>query len=236
MSADKLRPTDIVVTTCDRLDYLKRTLSAILERTETAYHLHVIDDGSREENAAYLLRLLEEGQICSLLLRKERQGTYSALNVATWMTYSDPVVLVDDDVLCPLVEPDWLARGLAAMGERPGLGLLALNNPSWTMRIEPLESDGIVQYTTRIGGTFVFVRRVILERRPLNHAAGLARGAWKERCRKAVLDEWRIGWLAETYCQHIGAFSVRKGRPVLHSLVEPSDPLTLEPPEEWAFL
>ena len=227
--------TDIVVMTCERLALLKRTLAHIWERTRTPYRLHVIDDASTEGNAEYVSALLAEGRIASALLRPERAGIAANLRTIAGMTTSDPVIFSDDDVLCPRLEPDWLARGLQAMAAHPEVGLLALNNPECNIggKRGPRErGHGGITYCRNVGGTFAFARRAVLD--------GCAPGERavspvKIMCVRAAAAGWRVAYLADVYCQHIGMVSTRNGRDLSAelALVMPLDPLTLEPVDEY---
>jgi len=106
---------DIIVTTCGRLDYLKRTISRIIEATSSPYRLHIVDDGSDKEQKDYIYSLLDDGSVYGIMMRSEREGAMSAINIGSWMGFSDPLVFTDDDVLCPILSPDWLHRGAEAM-------------------------------------------------------------------------------------------------------------------------
>lgn len=229
--------TDIVVTTRNRLDYLKQTLEHIWERTRLPYKLHVIDDASDEGNVEWLLEKWHEDKIESLLLRGERHGLLPNLSAATWMTFSDPLVVTDDDVLCPDVEPDWLGRGVRAMRARKRLGLLALNHPGAKRKALPElqhPRDDEVVYCQVVGGTLVFVRRELAEKGVLSrrrHDFGVTPSMI--RCRVARQLGYEIGYLRETYCQHIGTVSILTGQNYSRIAIEPVDRKTLEPPERW---
>ena len=224
--------TDIIITTRNRLEGLQRTLSYIYERTRSPYRLHVLDDASTEGNVDYLVEEFKAGRVHHLLLRGERVGAMAQLNVGTWMAFSDPVVFSDDDVLCPDVEPDWLARGLDAMDRHKGLGLLALNHPNARRRITHVTDD--VTYCRYVGGTFMFVRRKFLEHFWLPHYRdNFGVTPTTPRCQRARGRGWLVGYLTETYCHHIETWSTLTERE--HSRareVEDIDPMTLEPRNE----
>jgi hypothetical protein len=236
--------TDIVITTRNRLPYLKMTLAGIFERTHTPYALHVIDDASSEGNAEYLLSLWREGKIRSLLLRRDRCGLRAGHNVGPWISFSDPFVSTDDDVLCPDLDPDWLVRGLAEMEKRPDLGVLALDNPARRMLRQaggrepyPTEPDDEVTYCPVVGGTFTFVRRAALEGWSPEHARllpvvtpDLVRPV-TERCFRARENGFRVGYLTDVYCYHFGAVSARDDKEK-ERILKPIDMKTLKPPEE----
>jgi len=202
--------------------------------------LHVIDDASKEDNVPFLLDLWWDCEIETLILCNERRGVMANLNVGTWLSFSDSVVFMDDDVLCPDVEPDWLERGTAAILARPNLAILALNHPGASRK--PYAKDDLVTYCKGVGGTFMFVRRRLLMEQPLPHERGnFSPKPTATRCnnararREAGEKGYDIGYLAHTYCYHFGHESARHpGQTYKGKFVEPLDWGTLEPPAEWA--
>ena len=233
-----MEPTDIIVTTKDRLEHLQRTLTHIYERTRSPYRLHVIDDASEDRTAYFLVEEFAAGRIQNLLLRGQWCGAVANNNVGWWMSFSDPVVFVDDDVLCPDVEPDWLERGVTEMKSRTRLGALALNNPAGNPRRmrRPKGISGNVTFCGYIGGTFMFVRRAALKGWSLPHKMGLRGWPTTTRCGYIRKQGWNIAYLTETFCQHIGSDSTLRenGRHPI-PLMEPVDDKTLRPPEKWAW-
>jgi len=135
---------DIVVTTCDRLSYLRKTLRNIRGHTSTPYRLTIVDDASTDGTVEYLRGeavtgpidniILRSGWVDNVILRPTRVGPGVYLQDMLYLTTSDPIVVTDDDVLCPKLEPDWLAQGLQALKDHPELGVLALNNPQCNVR------------------------------------------------------------------------------------------------------
>jgi hypothetical protein len=222
--------TDIVVTTCERLPLLKQTLEYIWERTTTPYRLHVIDDAS--PNAKYVSAL--EAHVAKAWLHQQRVGIPSHLRALERITQSDPIVFTDDDALCPKLDPDWLARGLAAMRQFPKVGLLALNNPQCAVDSKRgKETPGdLVTLCRNVSGQFVFVRRAVLT---TCHPPDGVRSPVKVLCRMATARNWQVGYLTHVYCQHIGSRSVRTGKDFsrLLELVPPVDGDTLEPAAQW---
>jgi len=226
--------TDIVVTTCERLPLLQRTLEHLWARTETPYRLHVIDDASVGGNQAYLAALLAAGKVARVHQHTRRVGIPFHLRSLTKITASDPIVFTDDDILCPRLEPDWLARGLAAMEQYPELGLLALNSPECNVtggrgQKEPGEP---VTFCRNVGGSLVFARRAVLDAcQPPDGTTS----AVKWLCLDAARRGWRIGYLTSVYCQHVGTISVRNQKDLSRIIdpVLPVDSETLEPPDAY---
>jgi glycosyltransferase involved in cell wall biosynthesis len=226
--------TDIVVCTYNRLPLLKRTLAHIGERTVTPYRLLVIDDGSTEGNVEYVKGLQARGQVARALLRKTHAGISANLRAIAGITTSDPVVFTDDDVLCPQLNPDWLAQGLEAMQRYPRLGLCALNNPHCNVgrKRGQTEPGDPVTFCCNVPGTFVFVRRLLLA---LAQPGDDARSSVKQMCFAAARLGWRVGYLTHVYCQHTGVLSARNNRDLRREieLVTPLNGDTLEPPDEY---
>jgi len=226
---------DLVVTTYNRLDLLKRTLAYIWQRTTTSYRLQVIDDCSEEGNQAYLYELLEAGQIAEARIHTRNVGIASHLRSLDRITTSDPIVFTDDDILCPKLDPDWLARALAEMERMPDLGMLALNTPGCNVRHSrgDAQLDGNVTLCRNVPGSFCFVRREIL---PLAPPDGVMSPV-KRWCKDATDAGWKVGYLTHVYAQHIGPVSMRTGRDWSGDLdqVLPVDPDTLAPPEIYRW-
>lgn len=220
--------TDIVVTTHNRLADLQRTLTHIIARTLSPYRLHVIDDASEEDNVDLLLEDWYGRYITSLLLKNDRNGVAAALNAGTWMTFSDPVVFTDDDVLCPAVNPDWLAQGLLEMQRRPKLALLALHHPGAKHKVTRRDKE--VTYCKSIGGTFMFARRQFLVEHPLPHRReGYDVWPTEWRCKAALENGWDVGFLTNVFCYHFGKESVLKGGEYQGRFIEPVNWETLRP-------
>jgi len=223
---------DIVVTTFNRLETLKKTLQYIWERTTTQYRLIVIDDFSTDGTQEYLKDLLAVGKVEDIHLRPKTRGIQRYLEDHLKMTTSDPIVFTDNDILCPKLQPDWLSRGLAAMKNHPEVGIMALNNPyeNWANRRLWREPAGEVTYIHKVGGTFVFARREVLHDcvGPVKSKSPML------TLSKKVLAHpvgWKVAYLSEVYCQHNQGMSTRTGRDSTKRLAKvPSlNPDTLEP-------
>lgn len=225
---------DLVVTTCNRLPLLKRTLAYIWERTISPYRLHLLDDASEAPTVDYLSELKQAERIDSVYFGKQPVGIPGQLRRILRVTESDPVVFTDDDILCPKLNPDWLATGLAAMAGHPEVGLLALNGPQCNIdgKRGEVEPAGEITYCRNIPGWFAFARREVLSTcQPDDDAYSPV----KQMCRRATAAGWRIAYLTDVYCQHIGEVSVRNNKDLRAELdmVLPVDPETLLPPEDY---
>jgi len=226
---------DIVVATCERLPLLMRTIESIRERTRTPYRLHVIDDASTEGNGRYLKTLQDEGVVDRLVLRSRREGISANLRALHGMTTGKLMVYCDDDQLAPNVEPDWLARLMMEISQRPRMAMLSLNNPHGNVggdKRHRLGVDGAVTLCERSGGSYMCIRRSLL---PQIAPGDKEKSPVSAMCMRARELGWENGYLTETYCWHIGAISVRNGWDLTRAIEQltPVDMDTLEPREEF---
>lgn len=227
---------DIVITTCNRLALLKETLAYVWARTTSPYRLHVLDDASDLPTVQYLRQLAHTGKIADVYFGKRPVGIPGQLRRIPRVTQSDPVIFSDDDILVPRLDPDWLARGMAEMARYADLGMLALNTPGCNVRHSrgDVTVEGNVSFCRNVPGSFVFVRRAVLENYlPPDGTLSPV----KRMCKDATAAGWRIGYLTHVYCQHIGTISVRNQRNLSNDLVQvlPVDPETLAPPEAFRW-
>lgn len=233
---ETLYRTDIVLMTHNRLLLLEKTLEYLWERTKSPYRLHVIDDGSIGGNTAYLQSIFNEGGLDSLTLHKVPWGIPANLTALSSLAISDSVYLTGDDTLVPEVEPDWLSRGLASLERHPDIGILGLNNPSCNLRKSRKRKEVRDEITlcTFIGGG-CFIRREILKTLPEEVVLG-AQSPVKTICSYVrKYTDFKVAYLTETYCQHTGKVSVRRGEDISGYLLEPVDRKTLKPPEEYDY-
>ena len=231
--------TDIVVTTFNRLATLQKTLQYIWERTNTPYRLTIIDDCSRDGTQKYLQKLLAAGKVDALHLHPKRRGIRHYLEDHLQLTTSDPIVSVDDDILCPKLKPDWLSRGLKAMKNHPELGVMALNNPyeNWANRRPWRQPAGEVTYIHAVGGTFAFIRREILHDCVGPDKPVVNKSPMLTLARRALVHPkgFKVAYLTKVYCKHNQGRSTRTGRDSTSRLAKvPSlNPDTLEPSERY---
>ena len=232
--------TDIVVTTRNRLDYTKQCLTYIFERTRSPYNLHIIDDASTDGTVDYLLDLWHSGKVETVILASKKRGLRANQNMELSLTFSDPYISVDNDILCPDVEPDWLARGLKAIRQRSHLGLMGLHLPETPPEYR-WKSDGVVCIAKSLGGHFAFIRRAAIAGYFAPHVKGMPVKAGKKtpypgtgRCQWLQNHGWHTGFLIDTYCSHIGEVSARKEVKGKVYVMRPMDEKTLETTERQA--
>ncbi len=110
----------IVMVTRDNADFLRRTITSILEKTRFArLDLVIVDNGSTAPRALRLLRSAETDERV-MLLRAPEPFNYSALNnLGATKARGDVLVFLNNDV--EIIEPEWL-RELAGRAMDPQVG------------------------------------------------------------------------------------------------------------------
>jgi GT2 family glycosyltransferase len=225
---------DLIITTCGRVDLLKRTLRYIWNRTKTPYKIIVIDDASSDGTRGYLNNLLNQDKVSKVIFNDVRLGIPANMRTFDKVTSSDPIVFSDDDVLCPKLEPDWLSQGLSVMKKFPKIGLLSLNDPQCNVgdKRGRLKRYDRFTFCRNIPGHFVFVRREVLNKIKV---ADRETSPVKAMCFKAPSIGYKVAYLNNVWCQHIGVVSVRNKKDLGKelSLVNPINLGTLEPPDKY---
>jgi len=137
---------DIVIVSCERLDFTKKSVTMLHERTRTPYKLIVVDNGSADGSAEWLVDALGEGLVDELLLLDENCGIHWAWNAGLDMVDSARFVTTDNDIICPDLEPDWLSQLISLMDRNPDFGSISLRPqvfvggiPGWSDDCEVVE-------------------------------------------------------------------------------------------------
>jgi hypothetical protein len=83
----------VVIPTCNRLDFLKQTLSSVLAQTFMDYELIVVDDGSTDGTVDYLASL----RATTKALRQENKGPAAARNLGAHQATGNYIAFLDSD-------------------------------------------------------------------------------------------------------------------------------------------
>lgn len=195
--------TDLVVVTYYRKELTDKCLAYLLTRTRTPYRLTVVDNGSQDGTVLFLLRLKELGVIHNLILLDRNYGLEYARNTALRHLHGEYVVYFDNDLLVPLLEPDWLGQHLALSRSHPEFGCIALrpqilvgpSNDIWDTEEEVVENN-------HVGATFMMFKRELIDEI-----------RWDDKFTSRMAD-WRLGdllkekglkmgWTKDIFCNHI---------------------------------
>jgi len=136
----------VVVPTYNRADLLPLTLDSVFRQTFRDFELLVIDDGSTDDTDAALARYDDER--LRLELNSENLGLPRTRNRGLDLARGRYVANLDSD---DLVEPEWLAKGVAfleansnvalvGVGKRPMSGI---SSPAQSFRYRPRAPEAI---------------------------------------------------------------------------------------------
>ncbi len=111
-------PINIIITTYNRLNMLKKTIDSIINNTIFPYKIFVVDNNSSDGTVQYLKEQKVLGKIFDTLFLSENIGQSQSLNKAFfWMQEwekrrpsSDFFITVNDDLLTPKLNPCWLTQ------------------------------------------------------------------------------------------------------------------------------
>ena len=106
----------IVMVTYGNWPLVRRSLEALLERTDPVYELIVVDGASPDDTAQ---RLSEEVEGASLVLSKENLGFGGGSNLGAEQAKGRYVCFLNSDAL---VEPGWLDPLVEMLEEDPTTG------------------------------------------------------------------------------------------------------------------
>ncbi len=116
----------VVVTTCNRPDYLPQTLDSVLsQRYDGKVEIVVVDDGSKDHTRSvvepYVKKYGDENGVRVVrYVYQENQGLACARNTGVYHSSAPLICFVDDDDIC---EPDKLAMQTKALAAEPQAGL-----------------------------------------------------------------------------------------------------------------
>jgi glycosyltransferase involved in cell wall biosynthesis len=103
----------VIISTCNRVDYLPEAIASARAQTYAPLELIVVDDGSTDATPALLDRLAQTGVRC---LRQPNSGVAVARNRGVQATAGELIAFLDDD---DLWLPDKLARQVAVLAQAP---------------------------------------------------------------------------------------------------------------------
>jgi glycosyltransferase involved in cell wall biosynthesis len=117
---------DIVLTTYNRIEFTKKSIQYLKERTKTPYRLIVVDNNSNDGSQEMLYNLKQNDLISHLILLEENYGIHMAKNYGLSLVRSEPYYIdTDNDLLCPKLDPDWINRLTTLMDNFPSFGAIS---------------------------------------------------------------------------------------------------------------
>lgn len=154
--------TDIFMTSFFRKDFTERCVREIHERTVPgSFQIVVYDNGSDRQTRDFLIGLLEQKKIMSLVLDSRNTGClYNKIVFHAMVESSSKYYVVSDtDVYPPKLTPDWLSQMIAIMDRHPDIALLTPQLPPQWLQMPSNRKDEDVVYCKAVGNTTKLIRK-----------------------------------------------------------------------------
>jgi glycosyltransferase involved in cell wall biosynthesis len=220
-------PVSILLTTYNRLNFLKKTVESINQRTLYPYRLIIVSNHCTDGTLQYLKESKVNGKIWDYLYLDENLGQSVALNkgvalVNDWENNrrrpsSDWVITTNEDIYPPMLIENgsncWLEQMIILFQkyENDGLGALAMRIER-TARAEIDESQELIYFRKGIPSVFRLMRRSDLNKmgvEPFGHLKHFDSNATADNY-QTVLKK-KIALTTHIYASHFGFNYENKG-------------------------
>ena len=146
---------------------------------------------------------MPSGVIKRFIPLPENAGLQRAKNFGLEYVTSELFVDTDNDCLCPLLSPDWLARLVGYMHDYPAFGAIALR-PQVLVGVGPIFKGApeIVQNNV-VGGSLRIMRTEVIK----------SLGGWEDIndsrreewtiCNKLRNNNWKVGYARDIFTYHL---------------------------------
>lgn len=213
--------TSIVIIVHNQLAFTMRCVDSIRFRTDEPYELIFIDNASTDGTSEYLKSLPG----AKVIINKENRGFPAAANQGILAAQGQNVLLLNNDTV---VTTGWLKRMLAALYERPDIGLAGpcSNNISGEQQIrvtydDLADLDGFAWKwgkqqnsnhvdTDRLVGFCLLIRRDLIDRIGLlDERFGIGCFEDDDYCRRALQAGYRAVVAYDSFVHHFGSQTFR---------------------------
>lgn len=121
---------DIVIVSYLRSQFTLECIEHIVNRTKVYYRITLVVNGTKEHDISVIDRYKDlhiSGVIDHLVLLDENYGVHAAKNIGLMLVRSRPYYIdMDNDILVPDLEPDWVTRLVELMERHPEYGAISL--------------------------------------------------------------------------------------------------------------
>ena len=219
----KLQPVPILVTSYNRINYLKKTIERINSTTLYPFYLFVVDNHSTDGSVEYLKAAKVRGKLFDFIEMEENVGQSRALNalierVKYWQNRRRPmadwIVFTNEDILPPHLRPDcWLERMINIFEKHEkydGLGALAMRIQRMA-RADIDEKKDIIYWNKGIPSVFRLMRFSDIEKLGDKPMGELLKWNGNSVAIKLQIQlKKKFGFATHIYADHIG-FAENKG-------------------------
>lgn len=177
----------VLVPSYNHARFVERTLRSIFAQTLRPKRLIVIDDGSNDESATVIERVLKECPFESELIARENRGLCKTLNEGFWLSEGEFFAyLGSDDIWLP----NFLAEQVELLGQRPE-SVLAFSH-AYVIDEEDMIIDRTDNWTEFADGDFLprlLMGEIFSSPGVLYRRSDLEETSWNE---EAVLEDYEL--------------------------------------------
>ena len=231
------KSVDIIMVTYLREFTTTGSLMNLRNRTKTNNRVILVDNGSNSQSVKEWL----DNSLVDIYIRlEENKGLEIARNIGTSFVNSEYVVHIDNDILVPNLDPDWIQQLIGLLESNHDFGVVSLR-PQQMVGVGPIfrNAPEIVE-TNVVGGTGRIMKTDLL--RSIGgwdnefRAGGRGREEW-DICGKVREVGLKVGYARDLWCYHEfidNNWGYPKGMDFHRVLKEapkdiPYDPDTMEP-------
>ena len=117
-----MKKIDIVLLTCNRLHFAKKSIEELYKRTKTSFRLIVVDNASKDGTREYLKELVIKKENIELVLLDKPVNICMAYNKGFEYVNSELFITMQDDVIIPQLKPDIIQRLVDLINKYPEQG------------------------------------------------------------------------------------------------------------------
>ena len=196
---------DILITCYFRKHFTQKVLDYLIERTKHPFRIIIVDngstDGTREMVQEYQTKY--PGIFKKVILLPSNIGLQASKMVGMDFVESEYFVNTDNDVLPPLLDPDWLSQQLDLIKRHPEYAAIACR-PQKMIGVGPIFKEAKEVVSNNMAGGHL---------RIMNTKAVRDVGGWlttfenraeeREICGKLIRAGFKIGFATNIRCYHL---------------------------------
>lgn len=200
---------DIILLTCNRCDLSRKTIQGIIDRTRTPWNLIVIDNASKDNTPEMLKEYANNGYIKKLILLGEGEtvNIATAYNMGLEFVESELFFCMQDDIIVPDLEPDWMQQLIKLLEDNPeygGIGakIQRIPNIDWKQEKDVVDARKSLSAYARVQRKSDVIKM-----------GGFGSRDWDDLAfvgQMAKIGK-KCGWAKNIWCNHLGYMVDNRG-------------------------
>jgi|GEM_PF-4565115 len=156
---------DIIVLTWDALEYTKECVSTLFARTDTEFNLIVVDQGSQDDTKRYLsdFEVIQPRRV-KVIYNEENTGFAGGNNQGIKISTAPYVLLLNNDIVIPEGDPEWLDKMLEFLKKNPDVGILGPRSNCAAGAQQKCKAEDEPFYVESLSGFCMLIPREVLQK------------------------------------------------------------------------